>query len=152
MPNQRDLDRVYMQCAIEHSKLSKAVRTKVGAVLVLSTGVIVPGYNGTPSGTDNDCETRTYKMVDGIGHCDAVTKPEVLHAELNCLMKCSKQGLNSTGSILYVTLSPCIACAAMLIQAGVSEVVYLDSYRDTAGRDYLAKYLPDYGSIRQIKI
>lgn len=152
MPNQRDLDRVYMQCAIEHSKLSKAVRTKVGAVLVLSTGVIVPGYNGTPVGTDNCCERVSWSAEDNDDPNALITKPEVLHAELNCLMKCSKQGLNSTGSILYVTLSPCIACAAMLIQAGVSEVVYLDSYRDTAGRDYFAKYLPDYGSLRQIKI
>jgi dCMP deaminase len=115
-----------MQIAGCHAELSKAKRKKVGACLVTKTGVCLTGYNGTPHGADNDCE-------DAQGS----TKQSVIHAELNCILKAAKEGVSIQGSILYVTLSPCLQCAAMLVQAGVTQVIYLEEYRDTSGIQFL---------------
>jgi dCMP deaminase len=125
-----EYNNVYMQTAILHSGLSKAVRKKVGACLVTSNGTIVPSWNGTPQGTDNTCE---YVTTDGI----LETKPEVIHAELGCVLKCAKEGINTTGSTVYVTLSPCLRCSAMLLQAGVNKVFYREQYREKTGVEYL---------------
>lgn len=134
MASNRELDICYMKVALAHAELSKAVRKKVGACLVTKNGVIVPGYNGTPSGTDNCCEDQ---LADG----SLVTKSEVIHSELNCILKCAKQGIGTEGCKLYLTLSPCLdKCAPMLLQAGVSEVIYLEAYRCLAGVEYLKKY------------
>jgi dCMP deaminase len=129
-------DDVYMGTALLHAKKSKAVRAKVGAVLVTKTGIIIPGYNGTPSGTDNACEDQV-REEDGIV---LVTKPEVLHAELNTIMKAAREGVSVLGSTVYVTLSPCLPCSAMLLQAGISRLIYKDKYRDNSGVEYLQKY------------
>ena len=126
-------DDVYMGTALLHAKKSKAVRAKVGAVLVTKTGIIIPGYNGTPSGTDNACEETA---IDG----GLITKPEVLHAELNTIMKAAREGVSVLGSTVYVTLSPCLPCSAMLLQAGISRLIYKDKYRDNSGVEYLQKY------------
>jgi dCMP deaminase len=126
MPLQSEIDSVYMGTALLHARLSKAVRKQVGAVMVTPNSTTLTGYNGTPSGTDNLCEDTQGK-----------TKPEVLHAELNCLLKAAKEGVSVTGSTLYVTLSPCMQCSAMLLQAGVKRVVYFEEYRDLSGVDYL---------------
>ena len=126
MPLQSELDSVYMGTALLHARLSKAIRKQVGAVMVTPNSTTLTGYNGTPSGTDNLCEDTQGK-----------TKPEVLHAELNCLLKAAKEGVSVTGSTLYVTLSPCMQCSAMLLQAGVKRVVYFDEYRDLSGIEYL---------------
>ncbi len=132
MANQVELDCCYIKVAEAHARLSRAERKRVGACLVTQSGVIIPGYNGTPSGTDNACEDE----VDGA----LVTKPEVIHAELNCILKAAKEGVSVVGSKLYVTLSPCLPCSAMLKQAGVSEIVYLEGYRDSSGIDYLRSH------------
>ena len=129
MPTQHELDVCYMSVAESHSRLSKANRKKVGACLVTSSGIIIPGYNGTPTGSSNECE----ELVDGV----LVTKPEVIHAELNSILKAAREGVSVVGSRLYVTLSPCKPCAAMLVQAGVKEVVYLQPYRCTGGMSLL---------------
>ena len=121
---------VYMQTALLHAGLSKARRKAVGACLVTSNGTIIPSWNGTPQGTDNNCETA---LNDGT----LVTKGEVIHAELGCVLKCAKEGINTTGSAVYVSLSPCLQCSAMLLQAGVKQVFYREQYRDTSGIDYL---------------
>lgn len=135
MSKQQDLDGVYMQTARLHAGLSKAVRAKVGAVLVTKQGVTLTGYNGTPVGRPNDCE---YKVHDiGKLYPDLVTKPEVIHAELNCIMKAAREGVSCIGATVYVTLSPCIQCSAMLVQAGVSRVVYEQLYKDNAGIELL---------------
>lgn len=137
MPSQRELDECYMQVALSHAKLSKATRKKVGACLVTSTGIIIPGYNGMSSGGSNECET--FKCKQGIpdqistGKYELESKPEVIHAELNCILKCAKQGVSCRGSRIYVTLSPCLPCSEMLIQAGVVEVIYLEEYRCKEG-------------------
>ena len=123
---------IYMQMAELMASQSKAIRKKVGAVLVTNNGVVLTGYNGTPSGWDNTCE---HKTEDGL-----VTKPETIHAELNCILKAAKQGVSVSGSSVYVTLSPCSQCAAMLAQAGVKAVYYREQYRDNSGVSLLEKH------------
>lgn len=125
-----NLDITYMDFALKMALNSKAIRAKVGAVLVTKHGVVLTGYNGTPSGTDNSCE-----MFDSNGNY--VTKPEVLHAELNCIMKAAREGVSCIDATVYVTLSPCVQCAAMMKQVGIKRVVYLMEYRDNTGIEYL---------------
>jgi dCMP deaminase len=93
-------------------------RRKVGALVVKDKMIISDGYNGTPSGFENVCEDD-----------DNVTKPYVLHAEANAITKLARSGNNSDGSTLYVTASPCIECAKLIIQAGIRRVVYGEKYR-----------------------
>lgn len=132
---------VYMQTAELFALLSKAKRAKVGAVLVTSQGVVIPGVNGSASGTDNTCED-TVKVFeeDAEGEYLAyklVTKPTTLHAELNSILKCAKEGVSCLDAVLYTTLSPCLMCSAMIKQAGVKTVYYRTAYRDLAGVEYL---------------
>ena len=129
MTKQEQIDSVYMGTALLHARLSKAQRAKVGAVLVTKSGVTLTGFNGTPSGWDNTCEDS-----------QNITKPEVIHAELNCILKAAKEGVSVIDSTVYVTLSPCVPCAAMLAQAGIRELVYKDVYRNTEGIDLLQNY------------
>lgn len=129
MTKQEQLDSVYMGTALLHAKLSKAERAKVGAVLVTKSGVTLTGFNGTPAGWDNNCEDSKN-----------TTKPEVIHAELNCILKAAKEGVSVVDSTVYVTLSPCVPCSAMLAQAGIKELVYKELYRDSQGLDLLEKY------------
>lgn len=137
MASQESLDLVYMQTALLHAELSKAVRAKVGSVLVTKHGVCLTGFNGTATGLDNVCEVlvpdefpREPKLI---------TKPDVLHAELNCLMKAAREGISVIDGIIYVTMSPCIQCSSMIVQAGIKRVVYLQQYRITTGLDLLNK-------------
>lgn len=131
MAKQSELDEVYMGTAILHSRLSKAKRAQVGAVLVTNHGVTLTGYNGTPTGLSNECETVHWDSNHELKHL--VTKPEVIHAELNCIMKAAREGVSCIGATVYVTLSPCVQCSAMLIQSGVKRVVYKQPYRDLSG-------------------
>lgn len=100
-------------------------RRKVGALIVKDDSIISDGYNGTPSGFENECE------------CGGKTKPYVLHAEANAITKLAKDTRSSLGATLYVTMSPCIECAKLIIQAGIKRVVYDEEYRDTSGIDLL---------------
>lgn len=125
-------DNTYMQMAQSIALHSKAIRKKVGAILVTNHGVVLPGYNGTPAGMDNSCEIskgwsdQDYTEI-------LVTKPEVIHAELNCILKAAKEGVSVVDSVVYVTLAPCVQCAAMMIQSGVKRVVFGEQYRDNSG-------------------
>lgn len=130
MANQKELDGVYMQTALAHASLSKAIRAQVGAVLVTSHGVTLTGYNGTAKGRDNCCEEE---YIDKDWFVTRVTKAEVIHAELNCILKAAREGVSCIDSTVYVTLSPCVQCSAMMIQAGVKRLVYESSYRDVSG-------------------
>ena len=121
-----DMTDVYMGTAFLFARKSKAVRAQVGAVLVTKSGVILPGVNGTAAGTDNACEDEFGK-----------TKIETIHAELNCLIKAAKEGVSVQGATVYVTMSPCRHCAALMIQSGIKEVVYAKQYRDNTGIQYL---------------
>jgi len=135
MADQKQLDETYMGTAMLHARLSKAIRAQVGAVLVTSQGVTLTGYNGTPTGRSNDCEYEVHDI--GRPYPDLVTKPEVIHAELNCILKAAREGVSCIGATMYVTLSPCVPCAAMMIQAGVKRLVYKDVYRDQGGINLL---------------
>ena len=131
MASQKSLDQTYMRMAEELSKLSYAERKKVGCLIVKDTQIISEGYNGTPTGFDNACEY--YSHVD-----EMYTKPEVLHAESNAITKLARSTNSSSGSTLYVTLAPCFDCSKLIIQAGVTRVIYKDNYR-TDGVDLLNK-------------
>lgn len=121
MASQQNLDIVYMKMAYNAAELSRAVRRKVGAILVTPNEGRFEGVNGMPSGFDNCCETQD---SDGILH----TKPEVLHAESNAIMKVARSHASSIGGTLYCTLAPCIECAKLIIQAGIVRVVYSEHY------------------------
>lgn len=125
---QRLLDERYLRMARIWSENSYCERRQVGALIVKDKSIISDGYNGTPSGFENLCE-------DEEGH----TKPYVLHAEANAITKVAKSGNSSDGATLYVTASPCIECAKLIIQAGIRRVVYSEMYRYSDGIELLQK-------------
>ena len=125
---QRQLDIRYIKMARIWAENSYCVRRQVGALLVKDRMIISDGYNGTPSGFENICEDE-----------NGITKPYVLHAEANAITKVAKSGNSSSGATLYVTASPCLECAKLIIQAGITRVVYRDEYRLTDGIDLLKK-------------
>ena len=129
MPNQIDLDRTYLEMAKVWAQLSKAERKKVGCLIVKDGQIISDGYNGTPAGYDNDCEYETRFGYE--------TRPEVLHAESNALMKLAKSTNSSKDSTIYLSISPCFDCAKLIIQAGVKRVVYIETYRIEKGIEFL---------------
>lgn len=137
MADQKQLDETYMGTALLHARLSKAIRAQVGAVLVTSQGVTLTGYNGTPRGLPNECETVVKTSLPYLFEDTLVTKREVIHAELNCILKAAREGVSCIGATMYVTLSPCVPCAAMMIQAGVKRLVYKEMYRDQGGTKLL---------------
>lgn len=110
------------------AKNSYCKRRQVGALIVKDRMIISDGYNGTPSGFENICEDES-----------GATKPYVLHAEANAITKVAKSGNSSAGSTLYVTASPCVECAKLIIQAGIRRVVYRDEYRLTDGVELLQR-------------
>ncbi len=123
------LDKRYMRMALIWAENSYCERRKVGALIVKDKMIISDGYNGTPSGFENICE-------DEIEH---KTKPYVLHAEANAITKVAKSHNSSDGATLYVTASPCIECAKLIIQAGIKRVVYGESYRLSDGIELLER-------------
>jgi dCMP deaminase len=129
MPSQTELDTTYLKMANEWGQLSKARRKKVGCLIVKDGQIISDGYNGTPAGCDNNCEYETRFGYE--------TRPEVLHAESNALMKLAKSTNSSKDSTIYLTMSPCFECAKLIIQAGVKRVVYSEIYRIEKGVEFL---------------
>ena len=127
LSKQKKLDLRYLRMARIWAENSYCKRRQVGALVVKDKMIISDGYNGTPSGFENICEENN------------VTKPYVLHAEANAITKLARSSNNSDGSTLYVTASPCIECAKLIIQAGIRRVVYRDAYRLQDGPDLLRK-------------
>lgn len=123
------LDTVYLNIAKEISTLSHCERSKVGALIVKDNNIISFGYNGTPAGMDNCCERH------------GVTVAEVIHAEMNAILKAAKTGYSVDGASLYLTLSPCVDCAKLILQSGIKRVVYIDQYRKTDGIDFLKQFI-----------
>ena len=121
-------DSRYIEMASVWAKNSYCKRRQVGALLVKDKMIISDGYNGTPSGFENVCEDE-----------NGVTKPYVLHAEANAISKVAQSGNSSKGATLYVTASPCMECAKLIIQSGIKRVVYRDAYRLTDGIDLLVR-------------
>jgi dCMP deaminase len=125
---QKKYDVAYLRIAQEWGKLSYCKRRQVGAIIVKNNMIISDGYNGTPTGFDNECEDE-----------NNYTKWYVLHAEANAITKVSASTQSSEGSTLYVTLSPCTDCSKLIHQAKIKRVVYNVQYKDTSGLEFLEK-------------
>ena len=125
---QLELDKRYLKMARIWAENSYCQRRQVGALIVKDKMIISDGFNGTPAGFENVCEDE-----------NGVTKPYVLHAEANAITKIARSGNNSDGATLYVTDSPCIECAKLIIQAGIKRVIYGRQYRLTDGEDLLRR-------------
>lgn len=122
------LDRRYLRMARIWAENSYCQRRKVGALIVKDKMIISDGYNGTPAGFENVCEDES-----------GLTKPYVLHAEANAITKVARSNNSSEGSTLYITASPCVECAKLIIQAGIRRVVFNELYRLTDGVDLLRR-------------
>jgi dCMP deaminase len=155
----------YMKTAEVFAGLSSARRLHVGAIVVKDDRIISIGYNGTPSGWDNNCEDKKYMDRDAGGWLSPdeielqwpgleqqypkesntwkryklVTKPEVLHAETNAIAKLAKNGDSSNGAVLFGTHAPCLECAKLVYQSGINSVYYRNAYRDESGIQFLEK-------------
>ena len=127
-------DVAHMKTAGIYAQLSSAVRLNVGSVIVKDHRIISIGYNGMPAGWDNECEYKEY-LPDGSD--TAVTKPEVLHAETNAIAKLASSSESGRGATLYVTHAPCMDCAKLIFQSGISRVVYQNEYRSRKGIQFL---------------
>lgn len=125
---QETLDRRYLRMARIWAENSYCVRRQVGALMVKDRMIISDGFNGTPAGFENVCEDA-----------EGVTKPYVLHAEANAITKVARSNNSSDNATLYVTASPCLECAKLIIQAGIRRVVYADLYRISDGLDLLQR-------------
>lgn len=122
------LDKRYLRMAHIWAENSYCRRRKVGAILVKDKMIISDGFNGTPAGFESVCEDA-----------DGATKPYVLHAEANAITKVARSNNSSAGSTLYVTASPCVECAKLIIQAGIRRVVFNDLYRLSDGLDLIRR-------------
>lgn len=125
---QKLLDQRYLKMANIWAQNSYCERRKVGALIVKEKMIISDGYNGTPSGFENICEDENNK-----------TKPYVLHAEANAITKVAKSNNSSENATLYVTSSPCLECAKLIIQAGITRVVFTENYRVEDGINLLKR-------------
>ena len=152
-----------MKVAELTSTLSYAKRLKVGSVIVKGNNILATGYNGMPSGWDNNCESFEYMSIDAGGWLDPEeiyerwpfveddidpdlgyarryrlkTKDEVLHAETNAIAKVSASTESSEGATMFCTHAPCINCAKLIYQSGINSLFYRDTYRDTSGIEFL---------------
>lgn len=122
------LDKRYLQMANIWAENSYCIRRKVGALIVRDKMIISDGYNGTPSGFENKCEDD-----------NNVTYPYVLHAEANAITKVAKSNNSSQGATLYITTSPCVECSKLIIQSGISRVVFSEKYHKVEGLELLKK-------------
>lgn len=119
------------------SKLSYAKRLNVGAVIVKGNKILGTGYNGMPSGWDNNCEDEIWNEHDG--DCTLKTKQEVLHAETNAIAKVASSTESSEDSIMFCTHAPCIECAKLIYQSGIKTLYYSQMYRNDDGLNFLNK-------------
>ena len=133
MPDHNEFDKTYLSMAHTWSQLSRATRKKVGCLIVKDGAIISDGYNGTPKGFDNTCEYNPNPDV----HNKLITKPEVLHAESNAITKLAKSTQSSAGATMYITISPCVECAKLIIQSEISRVVYGKLYKNPDGLNLL---------------
>ncbi len=118
----------HIRVAEVYASLSTAKRLQVGAIVVKGNRVISIGYNGMPSGWDNNCEDENYK-----------TRPEVLHAETNAIAKLAKSNESGLDAAMFITHAPCLDCAKLIYQSGISNVYYRNAYRETTGVEFLLK-------------
>lgn len=138
--SQRDKQKLlaHLNAAQGYSKLSYARRLKVGAVLVKDDRIISVGYNGTPSGRDNNCEIVTKRTLEGpFVEKELRSKPEVVHAEMNVIAFAAMNGVSTNQCIMIITHSPCFECSKLIVQSGIIKVYYETEYRITDGIDFL---------------
>jgi len=126
----------YMKTAETFAECSTAKRLHVGAVIVKDDRIISIGYNGMPTGWDNNCEDI---KINNDGQYELKTKPEALHAETNCVAKLAKSTESGLGATMFVTHSPCLDCAKLVYQSGINTVYYRNSYRNEDGIQFLEK-------------
>jgi dCMP deaminase len=125
---QERYDKAYLRIALEWAKLSYCTRKQVGAIIVKDRMIISDGFNGTPTGFENSCETD-----------EGDTKWYVLHAEANAILKVARSNHSCDGATLYLTLSPCKECSKLIHQAGIKRLVYMHKYKDNEGLSFLEK-------------
>ena len=128
LAKQERYDKAYLRLALEWAKLSHCKRKQVGAIIVKDSTIIADGYNGTPTGFENECENE-----------EGSTKWYVLHAEANAILKVARTTNQAAGATLYLTHSPCKDCSKLILQSGIERLVYTDAYKDTSGLDFLKK-------------
>lgn len=136
--------KAHMEVAGTYARLSTARRLQVGAIVVKDDRIISIGYNGMPSGWDNNCEDEVVEIQPeyGVGSIivntgELKTKPEVLHAEANAIAKVARSPESSENAVIFVTHAPCIECAKLIYQSGIKQVFYRDNYRSDAGIAFL---------------
>jgi dCMP deaminase len=145
----------YMDVAERFAELSSARRLHVGAIVVKDDRIISIGYNGMPSGWDNNCEDTVFVLheevmgtdMNSLGYTQTdngnwvklKSKPEVLHAETNAIAKLAKSNESGLGATMFITHAPCLDCAKLIFQSGIGSVLYRDTYRDTGGVTFLEK-------------
>jgi dCMP deaminase len=132
-------DNAYMRMALEWAKLSFCERKKVGALIVKDRMIISDGFNGTPTGFENNCEEAEK------------TKWYVLHAEANAILKVASSTQSCRNSTLYITMSPCRECSKLIHQSGIKRVVYANEYKDTSGLDFLEKAGVEITHLKNLK-
>jgi dCMP deaminase len=120
---------LYKDIAVRVSELSHAQRLKVGAVIVKEHRILSYGYNGMPSGLDNNCEYEKESKL--------VTKPEVIHAEVNAITKVAASHDSTEGATMFITHAPCVDCAKIIVSSGIKKVYFLTEYRDETGLNLL---------------
>jgi len=135
---------LYIDFAQRVSKMSHAKRLQVGAVVVKDDRIISIGYNGMPSGWDNDCEIELHQPI---GRVDLVTRPEVLHAETNAIAKLAKSTESGDGAKMFITHAPCLDCAKLIYQSGINSVYYRNAYRNDDGIEFLKKCKLDVNNV-----
>jgi dCMP deaminase len=123
---QNRYDKAYLRLALSWAQLSHCSRKKVGAIIVKDSIIISDGYNGTPAGFDNCCENE-----------EGNTHWYVLHAEANAILKVARSSNNCKDATLYLTHSPCKDCSKLVLQSGITRLVYQEAYKDTSGIDFL---------------
>ena len=130
----------HMKAAENYSKLSSAKRLQVGCIIIKNDTIIGIGYNGMPSGWDNECEQIIENVDDkGIHWYNTKTKPEVLHAETNAIAKIARSTNSTEGADMFVTHAPCLECAKLIHQSGIRKVFYKHTYRNDDGLKFLEK-------------
>lgn len=132
-------DSLFMNICHQFSKMSYAQKKQVGAIIVKDNSIISDGYNGTPSGYCNDCEDVNRN-----------THWYVLHAEANAILKCSKSTTSCKEATLYVTMSPCKECSKLIIQSGITRVIYEEKYRDESGIHFLGNFNIECKSMEEV--
>ena len=125
-----------MTVAETYASLSTAVRLKVGTIVVKDDRIISIGYNGMPSGWDNNCEYLEHRIAQ---EPLLKSKPEVLHAETNAIAKLARSSESGLGATMFITHAPCLDCAKLIYQTGISTVYYRNAYRESAGIEFLKK-------------